>query len=45
MFLAHGSVSVSGDTATVELYSNTEGIFMCSLDGAAFQQCTYLLIP
>ena len=44
LFLAHGSVSVSGDTATIKLYSNTKGIFMCSLDGAAFQQCTYLLI-
>ena len=44
LFLADGSVFVSEDTATVELYSNTEGIFMCSLDGAAFQQCTYLLI-
>ena len=44
LFLAHGSVSVSGDTATIKLYSNTDGIFMCSLDGAAFQQCIYIYV-
>lgn len=38
-FLAHGSVSVDDNTATVALYSNANGIFQCSLDEAPFQQC------
>ena len=38
-FLAHGSVSVDGDTATIALSSNTKGTFKCSLDEAPFQQC------
>ena len=41
LFLAHGSVSVRGHTATIELYSNAKGIFMCSLDGADFQKCMH----
>ena len=39
LLLAHGSVSFSQDTATIELYSNTEGTFEFSLDDAAFLRC------
>ena len=43
LFLAHGSVSFGQDTATIELYSNTEGTFEFSLDDAAFLQCMQLI--
>ena len=41
--LAHGSVSVVGNTAKVDLYSNTKGTFKCSLDEEPFQQCMITL--
>ena len=37
-----GSVSTVGDTATLILDANVDGMFVCSLDGGAFQPCTVL---
>lgn len=35
----NGSVSVDGNTATITLNNNFDGVFQCSLDGGAFENC------
>ena len=35
----NGSVSVSGNAATITLNNNFNGVFQCSLDGGSFANC------
>ena len=39
-----GSVSVDGNTATITLNSNVDGVFQCSLDGGAFANCMVFIL-
>ena len=40
----NGSVSVDGNTATITLNNNFDGVFQCSLDGGAFKNCMVIII-
>ena len=39
-----GSVTVDENTATITLNSNLDGVFQCSLDGGAFENCMVFIL-
>ena len=40
--MINGSVSVSGNAATITLNNNFDGVFQCSLDGGDFKNCMFM---